>query len=153
MRRLIGVAAAALCVACGSSRDATPVAPSGAGARVLLEYRAPTARRGELLATVEGCVLGAGATHAHASWQAFAARVMTPVPPGRFETTFDDVPVDSLVSFRVNDGNNCDQNPTGAATRSVFVNGVELVQNTLTPGSGLEPGFAFTISATGRIAQ
>jgi hypothetical protein len=53
----------------------------------------------------------------------------------------------------VNDQNFCDQNPTGAATRNVFVNDVELRQNTTTPGNGDEPGFAFTITASGRVTQ
>jgi hypothetical protein len=35
----------------------------------------------------------------------------------------------------------------------VFANGVPLVQNTLTPGSGQEPGFAFTVDAAGRVRQ
>jgi hypothetical protein len=57
------------------------------------------------------------------------------------------------LSFRVNDRNWCDVNPTGAVLRNVFVNNVELVQNTLTPGSGLEPGYAFTVTQDGRVSQ
>jgi hypothetical protein len=57
------------------------------------------------------------------------------------------------VSFRVNDQNSCDENPTGAVTRNVFANDVALVQNTLTPGSGDEPGYAFTVNASGRVSQ
>ena len=78
---------------------------------------------------------------------------MPPFPPDRYQIAFDDVPRDVRVSFRVNDQNFCDQNPTGAVTRNVFVNDVELRQNTTTPGNGDEPGFAFTISAAGRISQ
>jgi hypothetical protein len=37
--------------------------------------------------------------------------------------------------------------------RNVFANDVELVQNTTTPGNGDEPGFAITVSATGRVTQ
>ncbi len=62
--------------------------------------------------------------------------------PDRYEITLSDVPIDTRVSFRVNDQNSCDLNPTGAVVRNVFANGVELVQNTLTPGSGDEPGYA-----------
>jgi hypothetical protein len=36
----------------------------------------------------------------------------------------------------VNDQNACDENPTGAGTRNVLVNDVQLVQNTTTPGNG-----------------
>jgi hypothetical protein len=64
-----------------------------------------------------------------------------------------DVPVESRVSFRVNDQNACDENPTGAVTRNVFVNDVRLAQNTTTPGNGDEPGFAFTIMSNGTIRQ
>ncbi|PYR19063.1 MAG: hypothetical protein DMF98_24990 [Acidobacteria bacterium] len=42
---------------------------------------------------------------------------------------------------------------TGAVLRSVFANDVELVQNATTPGNGDEPGFALSVSASGRITQ
>ena len=64
-----------------------------------------------------------------------------------------DVPVDVQVSFRVNDQNSCDENPTGAVTRNIFVNDIRLVQNTTTPGNGDEPGFGFTITPAGMIRQ
>ena len=57
------------------------------------------------------------------------------------------------MSFRINDQNSCDENPTGAVTRNVFVNTVRLTQNTTTPGNGDEPGYAFTVTASGSIAQ
>lgn len=94
-----------------------------------------------------------GATHTHPSWRNFAAFPLTPFPPDRYELTFTDVPVTTRVSFRVNDANWCDQNPTGAVLRNVFANDVELVQNILTPGSGQEPGFAFSVTADGRVTQ
>jgi hypothetical protein len=53
----------------------------------------------------------------------------------------------------VNDQNFCDENPTGAVTRSIFVNDVRLIQNATTPGNGNEPGYAFTISSNGTISQ
>ena len=64
-----------------------------------------------------------------------------------------DVPASTRVSFRVNDQNACDENPTGAVTRNVFVNGLQLIQNTTTPGNGDEPGFAFTLAPDGTISQ
>jgi hypothetical protein len=93
------------------------------------------------------------ATHTHPSWRSFAAILLQPVPPDRYEITFDDVPVDTRVSFRINDQNSCDQNPTGAVTRNVSVNNVDLVQNATTPGQGDEPGFAFSVTAGGRVTQ
>ena len=64
-----------------------------------------------------------------------------------------DVPVETRVSFRVNDQNACDENPTGAVTRNIFVNDTRLMQNTTTPGNGDEPGFAFTIMSNGTVRQ
>jgi hypothetical protein len=57
------------------------------------------------------------------------------------------------VSFRVNDQNACDENPTGAVTRNIFVNDSRLQQNTTTPGNGDEPGFAFTLMSNGTVRQ
>jgi hypothetical protein len=112
-----------------------------------------TARRSDLPASAQPCVSGVGATHTHPSWRNFAAIPLQPVPPDRYEISFTDVPVNTRVSFRVNDQNACDENPTGAVTRNVFVNGIRLIQNTTTPGNGDEPGFAFTIAPNGTISQ
>ena len=57
------------------------------------------------------------------------------------------------VSFRINDQNACDENPTGAVTRNVFVNDFRVAQNTTTPGNGDEPGFAFTVTTNGTFTQ
>jgi hypothetical protein len=116
-------------------------------------FLGPTARRSDLPPSAQACVTGVGATHIHPSWRAFAGIPLQPVPPDRYEITFDDVPVDTRVSFRVNDQNSCDENPTGAVTRNVFVNDVRLVQNTTTPGSGDEPGYAFTVASNGTVTQ
>jgi hypothetical protein len=112
-----------------------------------------TTRRSDLPASTLACANGAGATHTHPSWRNFAAIPLQPVPPERYEITFTDVPVETRVSFRVNDQNWCDQNPTGAVTRNIFANDVALIQNATTPGNGDEPGFAFTVAANGRISQ
>jgi len=93
------------------------------------------------------------ATHIHASWRNFVAIPLQPVPPDRYEITFNDVPVGMRVAFRVNDQNSCDENPTGAVTRNVFANDVRLVQNATTPGEGDEPSYALTVDANGRISQ
>jgi hypothetical protein len=112
-----------------------------------------TARRTDLPASAQACVNGVGATHTHPSWRIFAGITMQPVPPDRYEISFSDVPVNTRVSFRVNDQNSCDENPTGAVTRNVLANDVRLIQNTTTPGNGDEPGFAFSIAQNGTISQ
>jgi hypothetical protein len=129
-----------------------PSSPSGT-ATVRIVFLGSTARRTDLPASAQACVDGVGVTHTHPSWRNFAAISLQPVPPDRYEITLTDVPVDTQVSFRVNDQNSCDQNPTGAVTRNVRANDVELVQNTTTPGNGPEPGFAITVSAGGTVRQ
>jgi hypothetical protein len=118
---------------------------------VRILFRGSTTRRPDLPASAQACADGAGTTHVHASWRAFVASPMQAIPPDRYELTFTDAPIGVRVSFRLNDQNFCDQNPTGAALRNVFVNDVALVQNTLTPGD--EPGFAFTLTTDGRVTQ
>jgi hypothetical protein len=144
----LGLACGGAASGCGGSSTSPSIAQN-----VKIVLRSPTSRRADLPPSADGCAAGVGVTHTHPSWRAFAAIPLTPVPPDRYEIVFDDVPVDARLSFRVNDQNFCDQNPTGAATRNVFVNDVELRQNTTTPGNGDEPGFAFTITASGRVTQ
>src|SRR5262245_27599120 len=134
--------------ACSGSSSSPTIAQN-----VKLVFRGSTSRRPDLPASADACVAGVGLTHTHPSWRAFAAIPLTRVPPDRYEIVFDDLPIDARVSLRVNDQNFCDQNPTEAVTRNVFINDVELRQNTTTPGNGEEPGYAFTISASGRITQ
>jgi hypothetical protein len=138
-------------VACDDASTA-PSSQSGT-ATVRIVFLGSTTRRSDLPASALACVIGVGLTHTHPSWHDFAASPLRPVPPDRYEITFTDAPVDTRVSFRVNDQNACDENPTGAVTRNVFVNDARLIQNTTTPGSGDEPGFAFTIAPDGRISQ
>jgi hypothetical protein len=106
-----------------------------------------------MAASAQGCVAGVGPTHIHPSWRSFAAIPLTPVPPGRYEIALADVPVSTRVTFRVNDQNHCDENPTGAVTRNIFANDVRLTQNTTTPGNGDEPGFAFMVTSAGTVTQ
>ncbi len=146
----IAVAVAFLTPACDEPNGPSP-SPTTATVRIV--FMGATTRRSDLPASAQGCVNGVGATHTHPSWRAFAGIPLQPVPPDRYEITFMDVPVDVQVSFRVNDQNSCDENPTGAVTRNIFANGIRLVQNTTTPGNGDEPGFGFTITATGVIRQ
>ncbi len=137
---------------CGESDR--PTSPTGSTtASVRLVFMGSTTRRTDLPASAQACVNGVGATHTHPSWRSFAGIPLQAVPPDRYEITFADVPVNTRVSFRVNDQNACDENPTGAVTRNVFVNNIRLIQNATTPGNGEEPGFAFTIAPNGTVSQ
>ena len=146
---LLGLAAATL--GCDNS---SPNGPSGSTtATIRIVFIGPTARRSDLPSSAQACANAVGATHTHPSWRDFATIPLQPVPPDRYEITLTDVPVNTRVSFRVNDQNACDENPTGAVTRNVFVNELRLIQNATTPGNGDEPGYAFTISSNGTISQ
>jgi hypothetical protein len=137
-----------------SACDESPASPSGSGAPTLrVVFMGSTSRRTDMPASADACVAGVGFTHIHPSWRGFAAYALQPVPPDRYEIAFDDVPVGTPISFRVNDQNSCDQNATGAVTRNVFANDVRLTQNTTTPGNGEEPGYALTMAANGAIRQ
>ena len=138
----------------GCDESTAPPSPTAATtATVRLVYSGSTARRSDLPPSALACADGAGATHTHPSWRAFATVPLQPVPPDRYEITFTDVPVNTRVSFRVNDQNSCDENPTGAVTRNVFANDVRLLQNTTTPGNGDEPGFAIIVAPNGAVSQ
>ena len=147
------IGCAMLIAACGSGCSKSSMQPSSTTPTVRIVFRASTTRRPDLAASAQACIDGVGVTHTHPGWRNFAAIPLMPVPPDRYEITFTDVPIDARVSFRINDQNFCDQNPTGAVTRNVLANDVELAQNTTTPGNGDEPGFAFMVSANGRVTQ
>lgn len=158
MRTLLrSIVAAASFAAAGCDGGDAPAAPSGPTgsntATVQIVFIGATARRTDLPPSAQACLSGVGATHTHPSWRNFAGIPLQPVPPDRYEITFTDVPVNTRVSFRINDQNACDENPTGAVTRNVLANGVRLARNTTTPGNGDEPGFAFTIAPNGTISQ
>ena len=148
--RVIAIGLVVAALGCNDS----PTGPSGSTtATVRLLFAGPTARRSDLPASAQACANAVGVTHTHPSWRRFDAIPLQPVPPDRYELTFTDVPVNVRVSLRVNDQNSCDENPTGAVTRNVFLNDVRLIQNATTPGNGDEPGYAFTVSPTGTISQ
>ena len=149
LRVLIAIAAVTV-LAC----DESPVAPGEpTAATVRIVFLGSTTRRSDLPVSAQACVVGVGATHVHPSWRSFASIPLEAVPPARYEITFNDVPIGTRVSFRVNDQNSCDENPTGAVTRNVFANDVRLIQNATTPGNGDEPGYALTVAANGAISQ
>jgi hypothetical protein len=134
--------------------DEPPASPSRSTvATVRIVLLGSTTRRTDLPASARACADGVGLTHIHPSWRSFEAIALQAVPPDRYELTFNDVPTGTRVSFRVNDQNSCDENPTGAVLRNVFANDVRLVQNATTPGNGDEPGYAMTVAANGSIIQ
>jgi len=151
-RRSIVMAAATVLIVSGCDQENSPSSASTT-ATVRIVFMGPVARRTDLASSADACVNGVGMTHIHPSWRGFAAIPLQPVPPDRYEISFIDVPIDTRVSFRVNDQNACDENPTGAVTRNILVNDLRLVQNTTTPGNGDEPGFAFTVTSGGAIRQ
>jgi hypothetical protein len=147
---LVSSIAAAVLTAC----DRTPSSPSpSTSATLRVVFLGSTSRRQDLPASAQACVDGVGATHVHPSWRGFAVIPLQAVPPDRYEMAFADVPIGTRVSFRINDQNSCDENPTGAVTRNVFANDVRLAQNTTTPGNGDEPGYAVTVAANGSVSQ
>lgn len=151
MKRL-ALLAALLAASCGGSDSgSSPTPPSAAAAAtVRFVYRAPVTPRTDLPPSAATCVSGVGPTHIHPSWRSFTA---VPLQAGSngWEITFADVPTTARQSIRVSDGNVCDENPTGAATRNIFANDVLLTAIVTTPGSGPEPGLGFGVDASGRV--
>ena len=127
--------------------------PGGTAASVRVIFEGSTLRDPTMPPAAQACVDGVGATHIHPSWRNFAGIPMVPVPTTRYEIVFTDAPVNTRLTFRVNDQNFCDENPTGAVTRNIIVNDVRLNQNATTPGTGDEPGFAFMIASDGTVTQ
>ena len=148
--RTIAAVATLTVLACD---DDAPSSPSGSANSLRIVFAGLTTRRSNLPASAQACVSGVGVTHIHPSWRDFASIPLQPVPPDRYEITFTDLPTATRVSFRINDQNSCDENPTGAVTGNVFANDVRLLQNTTTPGNGDEPGYALAIAANGTISQ
>jgi hypothetical protein len=149
--RVVVVAASCGLAAPGCDESSSPIRPGSTGATVRIVYAGPTARRADLPPSALDCVNGVGLTHIHPSWRDFAAIPLRPLPPDRYDILLDDVPPNTRVTFRVNDQNSCDQNPTGAVTSNVLANDVRLTQNATTPGD--EPGYAFMVAPGGTVTQ
>ena len=147
------IAVAALTAVTSAACDESPSGPSPSTTTLRIAFLGSTTRRSDLPPSAQACVAGVGATHIHPSWRSFAAIPLQPVPPDRYEISLNDVPIGTRVSFRINDQNSCDENPTGAVTRNVFANDVRLAQNATTPGNGDEPGYALSVAANGTISQ
>ena len=145
---LLSTVALAL-VGCDNS-ESSPTAPTTT-ATVRFDYRAATSLNANLPASTQACVNGVGRTHIHPSWREFARVEMQAIGTDLWQITFTDVPSAARLSIRVSDANVCTDNPTGAATRNVFANDVLLVDIVPTPGSGTEPGLAFTVDVDGTV--
>ncbi len=148
-RGLLVVTAAAL-TAC-SDGGTSPTSPSATRATVRFDYRASTTVSSDLPPSTQGCVDGVGRTHIHPSWRDFNRIDMQASGTDLWQITFTDVPITERLSIRVSDPNVCADNATGAATQSVFANDVRLVDIVPTPGTGTEPGLAFTVDAGGTV--
>ncbi len=129
--------------------DPGPTAPRTT--TVQFVYNSSTTVDPAIQAAFPGCVNGIGRTHIHPSWQGYRLVVFDVQPPDRFTLTFTDVPVGTENRIRVSDPNACDTHVTGASTENVFANNVRLTRIVDTPGTGIEPGLAFQVSAEGTV--
>jgi hypothetical protein len=144
LRKLLLALSLAAPLACGDPEV------GGRRASVTFVYEAPVAVLPGVAQDFPECVAGVGQTHIHPSWRGFDRLDLTP-QVDRWTRTFDDVPVDARQRIRVSDPNACALNATGASTANVFANGVLLTEIVDTPGTGTEPGLAFTVSASGAV--
>ncbi len=141
----------ATAVACDGDPAGTDTDPATDTATVRFVYAASTTTDPDVAASFPSCVQGVGRTHIHPGWRGFSRVDMTAVGDDRWEVAFDDVPVGVENRIRVSDPNVCAENPTGAATRGVSANGVVLDRIVDTPGTGVEPGLAFSVAADGTV--
>src|SRR5688572_32185818 len=110
------VTIAAVVGATGLGCDDVPrqsMGPTATSATVRVIFQGSTDRDPDLPPEALPCINGVGATHIHPSWRNFAAIPMVPVPPTRYEIVLTDAPINTRLTFRVNDQNFCDENPTG----------------------------------------
>jgi hypothetical protein len=149
---MLAVAVAVLLSAsCEDSNSNPPTSPTADVATVRFEYAAPTTLRSDLTDAQKACASAVEHTHIHPSWRNFDRIDMEVGGPNLWRASFSDAPVNVRLSIRISDGNACIENATGAATRNISVNGVLLSEIVPTPGSGTEPGLAFTVDARGRV--
>lgn len=137
-------------VACDGG-SSSPSEPPLLGS-VTFEYRAATDPDERVRDAFPECFSLVGNTHIHPSWRDFVRVFLEARGSELWTRTFDDVPVDVELRIRVSDRNTCSAtNPTGASTENVFANGVLLVRVVNTPGTGVEPGLAFTLLSDGTV--
>jgi len=138
-----------LLVITACSPDPTGLDAPSRFASVVFRYAAPTTPDPAVATMFPQCVMGVGVTHLHAGWRGFQASALTAIGQDLWEITFSDVPVGSEQRIRISDPNTCALNATGASTEGVSANDTPLVRVVDTPGSGTEPGLAFTVAADG----
>jgi hypothetical protein len=138
-------------LAAGCDDPNPPTSPTGNKATVRFEYAAPTVLRTDLTATQLACAQAVEHTHIHPSWRNFDRIDMEIGGANLWRMSFADAPVNVRLSIRISDGNACVENATGAATHGISANGVMLTEIVPTPGSGTEPGLAFTVDSSGRV--
>lgn len=146
---VLGLLAAVACS--GDSSPSEPGPPPTPAATVQIAYAASTTTDPAVQAAHPICVQGVGFTHIHPSWRGYPVIPLTATGALRWEMTFNDVPIGPEIRFRINDPNGCVLNATGAVTTNITANGVALIRVVQTPGSGPEPGLAFTVDASGRV--
>ena len=138
----------------GEIPDQIPASERPDPVTVSFEYRALTEVREDILNNPNrrDCLTLVGRTHIHPEWLDFMIVALRPNGDMLWERTFEDVPV-GRHRIRVSDPNACEENPTGAVTDQViYANGTLLTQPADTPGTGIEPGFSFRVTATGFVA-
>ena len=141
---------AALILACDAN-DPNGIGPGVSTVTVEFVYLASTTIDPAVQNAFPSCISGVGVTHIHPSWRGFVRVTMRAATSDRWEIGFDDVPVGDFLRIRISDPNVCADNPTGAATQNVSANGVALTDIVDTPGSGIEPGLGFSVTADGRV--
>jgi hypothetical protein len=140
---------ALLSFACGSE-EAPPVTPRSR-VTVAFVYRATTEANQQVIDDHPECAMLVGLTHIHPSWRSYEVIALKPEGPDLWTWTFDDVPVGEH-KIRISDRNFCEFNATGAVTSTVvFANDVLLTERVGTPGTGLEPGFGFSVAEDGTV--
>lgn len=110
-----------------------------------------TIRRADMTEAQIACARNTGLTHAHPSWHGFEDAVMESIGTERYQITFTDVPVDRLLQITVWDQNWCDTEPLGFVKSGMSANGLPLKQNWFL--DVVQPGFEFSVDASGRVRQ
>jgi hypothetical protein len=117
-----------------------------------MSYRAATRPRTDLPPSAQACVTAVGETHVHLSWRTPDYFALRTAGADRWELPLNGTPAGQPLTLLLHDGNTCDENRTGAATRNVYVDDVLLTRTvTVTTTAGDEPGLAFSVDASGRV--
>lgn len=152
MSTVVRTVVAMMCAVAAACASGAPASPTPATTTLRLVLLSPTTRRPDLGPDQIGCANNSGATHVHPSWQGFQDANMQPVGSDRYEITFDRVPVGERLWLTITDQNWCIAGASiGVAASGVSVNGTSLAQNWWI--DAIQPGFEFTIDASGKVTQ